>query len=479
MTTVPETAAKSINCPACGAPITLRALGASVMVVCASCKTQIDVSRPEIQVIKKFNEAAQEFDVPLGTRGTLRGKAFEVIGAMLRTDDDGAWNEYLLFNPHDGFRWLVQDRGHWSLAETIKDISALKVDYLGIHYDHSTFRKFRQSKAVVESVVGEFYWRVKVGSQADTTDFIAPPRMLSKEKTPTEQTWSLLTYLDPAEVQQAFNITPEPRDDIAAHQPCPAKETLASIGPYVWGALGIAVLLQTATVIAARHREIPIGTYTPSSSHGKEAVFGPVHLDAKRSLNELTAYSPLDNSWVDLDYALIRKDGGESYQFANGIEAYSGVDSDGGWSEGSNVGRAIITSLPAGDYDLIVDSTSGDAHGAPSSAPVRLSLTHDVAPWRNFWIACGVILLYPLYLIYRRLVFERERWSDSAFNPYAACATTPHADAVAVPGPLLWRAPVPGSRQCPGLHTVCIAAGQVLRVHRQSLSQMRKPPCPS
>lgn len=419
MTAAQEPPTKSLNCPACGAPIVLRALGASVMVACASCKTQLDVSKPEIQVIRRFNEAVRQFDLPLGSRGTLRGKPLEVVGAMLRRDADGSWIEYLLWSPFAGFRWLIQDRGHWSLAETIKDVAAIRADYLGLHYDNTTFRKFRESRAVVESVIGEFYWRVKVGSSADTADFIAPPRMLSQEKTPTEQTWSLVTYLDPAEIHQAFGIEPEPRDDIAAHQPCPAVEALATIRRGVWIALGLAVLVQAATVIAARNREIPVGTYTPAAAHGQEAVFGPLHLDARRSLNELVAYSPLDNSWVELSYALVRKDTGESYELSDSIEAYSGVDSDGRWSEGSTVGRALITALPAGDYDVVVDSTSGDSHGAPSAAPVKLSLTHDVAPWRNFWIACGVILLYPLYLLCRSLAFERQRWSDSAFNPYA------------------------------------------------------------
>lgn len=411
-------ATKSINCLACGAPITLRALGASVMVACPSCGTQIDVSKPEIQVIKKYNATAREFDLALGSRGVLRGKPFEIVGAMVRSSEDGSWTEYLLFNPLIGFRWLVQDRSHWSFAQTIKDISAIKPNYLGLHYDNRDFRKYAVGNAVVESVIGEFYWRVKVGDKAETIDYIAPPWLLSREKTGAELIWSLLVYLDPAEIQAAFKIQLQPRDDVAAHQPCAATETLSSLKRYIWAALGLALLLQMATVITARNQQIPIGTYTPSASHGQEAVFGPVHLDATHSLNELTAATSLSNSWVDLDYALVRKGTGESYEFSNSVEFYSGVDSDGAWSEGSNLGSSLVPAIPAGDYDVVVDSASGDAHGAPSQTPIQLSLTHNVAPWQNFWIACAVILIYPVFLIYRRFVFERERWSDSAFNPY-------------------------------------------------------------
>ena len=221
MATEQEPPTKSINCPACGAPITLRALGACVMVACPSCQTQIDVSKPEIEVIKKYRLTEQQFDLALGARGALRGKTYEVIGAMIRSSDDGNWTEYLLFNPFAGFRWLIQDGGHWSLGETVKDSSAVKAGYPGVSYRGLDYRKFSSGKAVVETVVGEFYWRVRVGNQADTIDYVAAPWMLSKEKTGTELTWTLIQYLEPNEIESAFGISVESRDSIAPHQPNP------------------------------------------------------------------------------------------------------------------------------------------------------------------------------------------------------------------------------------------------------------------
>jgi hypothetical protein len=120
---------------------------------------------------------------------------------------------------------------------------------------------------------------------------------------------------------------------------------------------------------------------------------------------------------VDLDYALVNKQTGESYELGNGVEYYSGSDSDGPWSEGSTYATALVPAMPRGDYDLVLSTTSGDSRGVPQNLPVSLSLRHDVVPWRNFWIVCAVILGYPLVLLYQHLVFERERWSDSAFNP--------------------------------------------------------------
>jgi hypothetical protein len=412
-------ATKSISCLVCGAPITLRALGASVMVACPSCRSQLDISKPEIQIIKKFRATAESFQLPLGSRGSLRGKTFEVIGAMVRSIDGFRWTEYLLFSPFIGFRWLIEDQGHWSLGETVKDTSAVKPGVIGIRYQDHEFRKFAAGEAEVDLVVGEFYWRVQVGDRAATRDWVAPPLMLSQEKTATESTWTLLQYLEPDEVQSAFKISLGERDDIAPHQPCPASMTLGSIQRYLWGALGLALVLQIATLFAARSESIVVGDYLPAANHGQETAFGPVHLAAGHSLNEISAHAPLNDSWVELQYALINKETGKSYEMGQQFEFYSGVDSDGAWSEGSTSASTLLPAVPAGDYDILVDSSSGTSRGAPLQEPIHVTLTHDVAPWRNFWIACAVIVLYPAILLYRRFVFERRRWGASSFDTHA------------------------------------------------------------
>lgn len=413
-----ETPTKSLNCPACGAPITLRALGSSVMVVCAACRTEIDISKPEFRIIQQFNVAARAFDLALGARGRLRGGLFQIIGAMIRSNGGYSWTEYLLFNPTLGFRWLVEDEGHWSLGQTVKDVSELNSGLRGMRYQARDFRKFAAGAAIVDTVVGEFYWRVKAGSRAWTTDYVAPPLMLSEEKTETESIWTRLEYLDPHEVADAFKVPVREPTGIAPHQPSPAQQTLHVIKRYVWGSLALAVLLQVITVFMARNLVIPLGVYVPPADPAQEVVLTSLHLPARRSLNELTASAALDNGWVDVDYALVSKQTGESFELGTGFEFYSGADGDGAWSEGTRSSTVLVPSLPRGDYDLVIGTASGDSRGGRVDQPMQLSLVHDVTPWRNFWIVCAVIAMYPLVLVYRNLVFERERWSDSAFSPY-------------------------------------------------------------
>jgi predicted RNA-binding Zn-ribbon protein involved in translation (DUF1610 family) len=404
---------KIINCPSCGGSITLRALGQSVMSVCPSCGTQIDVSQPEIRLIKVYRLQQQQLHIPLGTRGSLRGQMFEVVGALRRGDQAGHWEEYLLFNPYIGFRWLVYDTGHWSLGQMIKDTAHILGGLGGARYDGHSFRKYHRGEPVITWIVGEFYWRAKVGDQVEATDYIAPPYMLSSEKTPSEMTWTYLQYIEPEEIEAAFHIESPERQWLAANQPNPAATALRAVKPIMLAALAAAVIVQIGTAIHARNATLPVGTYDLGQAQGEGQTYGPFTFERAGSMNEVKATAHLNNSWVELQCSLVNTVTGQSIDFTNSFSYYSGIDSDGGWSEGSWENASLITNVPAGTYKLIVAGGGADQSGLPLKVPVYLSLRHDIVPWRNFWLAVLAILIYPGYLLYRNYANEKERWSEA------------------------------------------------------------------
>lgn len=408
---------KTIQCPACGAAIPLRALGQTVMAACSACGAELDVSQPNIRIISKYKAILDALPLPLGARGTLRGQLYEIIGALQRSQAGYTWLEFLLFNPRIGFRWLIRDQGHWSFAEPIKDISAIVAGGDHLRYDGSRFRLFNRGKAKIERVIGEFYWRATVDSQVEVADYIAPPRMLSKEKSGQETTWSLLHYIEPEEIEAAFKVSPHTPRDVGANQPNPFSAKLHALRSIVFFAVLAAIVIQASTAFFNKSETVPLGQIEAQQIASRdEAVFGPFSLTAAHSLNELEAFSSLDNEWLELDCLLASVETGETYNFSNGFEFYSGADSDGPWSEGERSHTSLLTHIPAGQYTLTV-SASNDPF-TRFSHPVALSLKHDVTPWRNFWLALGLILLHPAYLLYRQRAFEQARWSDSQFNIY-------------------------------------------------------------
>src|SRR6201998_1804097 len=182
---------KALNCPNCGAALTVRSFNTAVTIVCESCHTILDAKDPNLQILQRFKAATDEVKplIPLGTRGKIRGVDYEVIGFERRTIHvDGvpySWHEYVLFNPYKGFRYLTEYNGHWNDTSTLRSLPNVN-DYASpptVTYLGETYKHFQTAKAGTSFVLGEFPWQVRFGGSADVSDYISSPRVLSRERT--------------------------------------------------------------------------------------------------------------------------------------------------------------------------------------------------------------------------------------------------------------------------------------------------------
>ena len=343
--------------------------------------------------------------LPLGTRGTFRGDEYQVMGALLRNDSTGSWTEYLL-HCSLGYRWLVYDTGHWSFGVPVEDTSELVIES-SVQYQGRAYRRFRSGTAHIKRVKGQFYWNVREGDYSSYFDYISPPFMLTSEREGRETVWTHLEYIEPAQIDAAFGIKTPPREWISANQPSPGGVRLRRILPtFLISCVAVAVI-QTVTALRARQVAFPQAVYEFGGP--PEQVFGPYTFSARRSLNELTAAADLSNSWVELDCVLVNSATGATFEFADELSHYSGVDSDGRWSEGSGRGTATVSAIPGGTYNLVIDGFGSDQSNRRLTQPVTLELRHDIIPWSNFWIAVLSIVFYPAWLLYRQRADERQR----------------------------------------------------------------------
>ena len=151
------------HCYQCGAAITLRSFGQAETVVCGSCHSILDAKDPNLAILQQFEIKTSAIRplIPLGTRGKLRGTDYEVIGFQRRsTKVEGItyyWQEYVLFNPYKGSRYLSEYHGHWNDISVCKTLPAvgsklgLTANYLGETYQH-----FQSAEANTDFVLGEF-----------------------------------------------------------------------------------------------------------------------------------------------------------------------------------------------------------------------------------------------------------------------------------------------------------------------------------
>jgi hypothetical protein len=464
----PTPAVRALDCPSCGGTIQLRAAGYTVTVACIYCGSLLDVANPDVRLIKEYHEAAAQLEIPLGTRGTLRGVEWEAIGYVRRSEGgDYPWVEYLLFNPYHGYRWLITNGRGWSFGEQLTRAP---------HWSDGSFALdgesyapfFTDGRAQVDYVLGEFYWRVKVGETVATDDYVRPGFMLSREANEQEISWSRSELLARREIGEAFGVS-APRNPWPPlpHQPSPYRKVM-SVGWKI--ALGAFVFLLLVTMLFAGGATLLKQTL-PVTLDGREnsVTFGPVTVTRPYQLVRIRAEVPtLSNAWVDLDYSLVNRANQETYQAYGVAERYSGRDSDGDWTEGSRGATVKLAAIPAGTYDLVVDysgnrwgsGSSSTSYAPPLDMPVSdkpltdeqrmerdLAFTRGEPPQApetgetmnievaqgfvfpsNFILALLLILLPLIFFFSKHLKFEKARQTESDAGPTGLAAMFEQSD---------------------------------------------------
>jgi hypothetical protein len=453
----PVAKTKAMYCPNCGGPVEFRGFGHALTVVCPQCFSVLDASSPLLQIVQEAQDAGSRRTalIPLGQRGKWSGASWEVIGFQTRgVEDEGViyeWEEYLLFNPYKGFRYLTNYQGHWNFVAPVESLPHREAiaSRPAVLFEGNLYRHFTGGQAKTSFVLGEFPWRVKVGDDILADDFVHPPYVLSSETTYAEVTWSKGEYVAGAEIWKAFALPGSaPRaQGVYLNQPSPYTGRVSG----TWGlfALMLMVLLFVAIAFGALSRGDTVFDehYRYSTLDHTEPSFVTKEFDIEgRTSNlEVTVTTNLINNWAYFNLTLINEGTGDALDFGREVSYYAGVDSDGSWSEGGQTSTAIIPRVAAGRYYLRVEPemegsetpavTSASSKPTPTPTPTprtgstrrampvgktvfyEITLKHDVATYGWFWVAALLLLIPPIWITIRAAGFETRRWATSDYPP--------------------------------------------------------------
>jgi Domain of unknown function (DUF4178) len=461
-------ASKRLACPNCNAPIELRAGDQTQRAVCAYCNAMLDTTSGALEVLSVLKQKPQ-LQVPLGSKGTFIEGELTVIGYLQRSANvDGSWwpfEEYLLYRPDLGFRWLVESDGHWSYVQPIA-AGAVDAGRLAPTYDKVAFRSFQNAELRVDQVLGEVYWQVHVGETVSSDDYVAPPAMLSRELSKTEEDWSLSTYMSAREVTAAFKdaVTIGEGAGIAPNQPDPwtAASSVMAIAFLVLILVGIVFAiaakddrkldqdLRFTAQVAATAPAVPTASLDPlvvgsdldpelkkqidaqldqvnrqiladqgsgsaaaidaaGSDNGPNVIFSdPIQIAGGQNI-ELSFHAPLlDNHWVYVAADLVNQATGDVLNLEGNIEYYSGYDDGDSWSEGSHESSVVVGPQPAGTYVIRFEGQTD----APT-ANVHAQLRQGVFRFAHLGLAMLVLGVPLMFVGLISYVHEKRRWENS------------------------------------------------------------------
>ncbi|NTV13440.1 MAG: DUF4178 domain-containing protein [Desulfobulbaceae bacterium] len=407
-----KTRLTALQCPACAASIELHAQGI-LRVTCPSCHTLLDAETDTLKLLKKFADKKRIAPfIPLGSEGKFDGVLYRVIGFLQRQGKcDGeqySWDEYLLYNPTQGFRWLTEYAGHWNLCRSCnsaptRDITSEKMVLDGRIYTHS-----ERTLAKVSYVEGEFYWRVSDEERTTVDDFVAPPDILSQEKYQNEITWTHGRYIEPELVQQAFAIAkPMPtRSGVSPNQPWPHEESYRAVWRSFWIASLVLLLIQVVSVLRSENNTVYKNNFDLPAGNTWGGATAEYEITGHTGNIHLINQTNLDNDWLYLGMELVSRETGQVYTVHRDISYYHGYD-DGEWTEGSTRDDATIANVPPGHYLMTLDAETDLARKSP--VLTALEVQRNVSNWHNYFIIECLLLLFPALYLWRRSTFAAER----------------------------------------------------------------------
>lgn len=456
---------EKLSCANCGGPLALVAPDRSERIICPNCGGIHDVLSGSLQFLEALKLHGPKPAIDLGAKGTIDGVEYVVAGFMRRSvtfDRKYEWGEYLLFNREQGFRWLVESDNHWSFVwpistgEVLDRMRGGKKSAKTVTYQGQSYRIFQDAVANVESVIGEFYWKVRVGETVRAVDYIRPPMAISKEissvitsdsggkkKKVAEVNYSQSRYLAVTEVEKAFGLAGLLR---------PA--TVGMQQPYAGGAIlplwltFVGALILISILLASRgpHGDVFAETYDFKAPTEASPAAAPASADWSGSGTATSAPSPrpetsrvlftkpfqlsggrnlliegsagLNNNWIYVSGDLVNEQTGLTEAFELPMEYYQGVDGGESWSEGSQSVSRVLSSLPAGSYVMRLEGQWAAENETPPLVHIRAR--EGVFRWSHFFLAFLAITLVAALAGYRALAFENARWEEAGFTAAGA-----------------------------------------------------------
>jgi hypothetical protein len=413
----PTIQAVQLNCPQCGGQLALRAPDKTERVGCPTCGALLDVKEGQLKLLKSLKPPEVQPVLPLGGAGVRDGIEWTVIGFMQRyvtfEGTDYFWEEYLLYQPRLGFRWLTRSDEHWNWVEALPP-GAVSVDGNVAVYAGRWHRLFQKATARVSFVVGEFYWKVTAGEKVFSRDYVHAPYMLSEEVTKDgdegEVNWSHAVYLRPEEVERMFGLkTALPRPTtIGPNQPFPHTGVYKMA---LW-LLAAAVIVAGFFLITSPRRRVFQETYQLEALKDNQRskrifVAQPLALRARRNIR-VTVVPRGSTPWAYIDGYLTPaepapKPGQETLRRYQERREFAFLASGG-------PARVYLSALPAGQYNLQFDLAWQDPK-QPASVEVRIDqgVPHAMPIVLMLFLLGAVPLAVALYQIW----FESARWADS------------------------------------------------------------------
>jgi hypothetical protein len=445
-------ALKQARCTQCNGPLDLKAPDATKRVACPYCAALIKVEGGQLEFLEMLQKPPFEPRIPLGAVGKLHDPTLPTtpqgpppewtcIAFLVRSctveNVRYPWDEYLLWNPTHGFRWLMHSVGHWTWLTPVAagelTMTSTGAPYPIAKYGKESFRRYQTVYATTEYVAGECYWAVAAGEVARATEFISPPRSINVDQTTNEASCTLGVMVDNALLEKTFGLRTKlnPPVGIAPALPNPFAPKMSDA--WTWAALWGGALILLAIVFSAigtteRYYQgafsVPPGA--ASASAEAQRFSEPFEIKESVPLEVEVDAAGLNNNWLGVSIDLVNEKTNEVVAVYAEPSYYSGVTDGESWSEGSRSASVSTDLVEKGRY--VLRTTPSFENGRAVDYQVTVSADDGAGLFCPLFIIL-LLLAAPIYFTVRANMFETAKWNDAVIQPSPGISTFPYAKA--------------------------------------------------
>jgi len=385
--TVNQLDGTAIACPNCEADVPLTSGDQARTAHCGACGSQITLKRdalPEVAGKSRRNKTPR---FKPGSTFQWRDVTYDVTGflgyAGYSEGEHWFYEEYALYAPGVGYRWLVESDGEWSFSERVFDVGGFKYGDRPDRLEHrgQSYRTKEANKVTVDIVAGELPWVAKVGDKVWCLDTHQSGKYsLSVEATPDEVEWYLCESVPRGHI---YKSTPSARPKRGvAEEPRWTRQimVLAFIVSLACFLLPVLVFNQSADKLDSGELKGKLWGGSVATTFEVKDGERPVRIGLRSSK------PMIDGGWAYYRVK-VKKDGGE--QVLDYTTTHTQFYHGGGWPPAFRHETAVAHQLAPGKYTMEV---SGAASGWVTDA--RKSTATPV-PRAWYSVTSGRELSYP------------------------------------------------------------------------------------
>lgn len=206
---------RQLNCPNCGAPLSVQDARRAKSAVCSTCGSQIDLTDPNLGILGQFNANLSPPKTPIlpGMSGQFE-EQFQVIG-RIRYRDEEAWDEWLMITTEGRYRWLSEGREGFSIWDPFVPVNPIDLGTVGnydqmvgqtLNLDGNAARVTDRGTGTVEFIEGEMSWKARAGDQMNYLEAEGGGWRYSVEWTPEEVEFFRGQRIEDNAVRRAFGL---------------------------------------------------------------------------------------------------------------------------------------------------------------------------------------------------------------------------------------------------------------------------------